>query len=49
MGKVLLDMAMSLDGFIADRNGHSLYPIGELRNSEALDELIRITGAVVLH
>jgi len=37
MGKVLLDMAMSLDGFVDDRNGHSLYPVDELRNTEALD------------
>ena len=48
MGMVLLDMAMSLDGFVADRNDHSLYPIDELHKTEALDELIETTGAVVM-
>src|SRR5215216_6786839 len=48
MGIVLLDMAMSLDGFVADQHGNALYPIDELQNTEALDELIRSTGAVVM-
>src|SRR5215217_6187636 len=48
MGIVLLDMAMSLDGFVADQHGNALYPIDELRNTEALDELIETTGAVVM-
>lgn len=42
---------MSLDGFIADREGDSssLYPdIGNLRNTEALAEMIEATGAVVM-
>lgn len=42
---------MSLDGFIADRDGDSgpLYPdIGNLRNTEALAEMIDATGAVVM-
>jgi dihydrofolate reductase len=51
MGKVLLGMTMSLDGFINDRNGgvQSLYPdLDELRNTELLQESIRTTGAVVM-
>ena len=51
MGKVLLDMTMSLDGFIADRNGsvQSLYPdLSELGKTKTLQELIRTTGAVVM-
>src|SRR3712207_4040060 len=48
MGIVLLDMAMSLDGFAADQHGNALYPIDELHNTEALDELIETTGAVVM-
>jgi dihydrofolate reductase len=48
MGIVLLDMAMSLDGFVADQHGNALYPIDELQNTEALDELIETTGAVVM-
>lgn len=46
--KVIIDMAMSLDGFIADQQNQSLYPIGDLQNTEALNELIRTTGAVIM-
>jgi dihydrofolate reductase len=45
MAKIILDMAMSLDGFVADRNGNSIYPIGK---SLDLVELIATTGAVVM-
>jgi dihydrofolate reductase len=51
MGKVILGTTMSLDGFIADRNGDisCLYPdLEELRNTEFLQESIRSTGAVVM-
>jgi dihydrofolate reductase len=51
MGKVILGLTMSLDGFINDRNGsvESLYPdFVELRNSESLKEDIRNTGAVIM-
>jgi dihydrofolate reductase len=51
MGKVVLGMTMSLDGFINDRNGSvaRLYPdLNELRNTEPLQEAIRDTGAVVM-
>ncbi len=51
MGKVILGMTMSLDGFINDRNGSvdSLYPdLDELRNTKLLQESIRTTGAVVM-
>jgi dihydrofolate reductase len=48
MGIVILDMAMSLDGFVADQHGNALYPIDELQNTEALDELIETTGSVVM-
>lgn len=51
MGKVILGMTMSLDGFINDRDGSvaSLYPdLDELRNTEPLQEEIRATGAVVM-
>jgi dihydrofolate reductase len=51
MGKVILEMTMSLDGFINDRNGSvaSLYPdLDGLRNTEPLQEAIRNTGAVVM-
>lgn len=44
-------MSMSLDGFVADRNGDvaSLYPdLETLRDSEALAEMIEATGAVVM-
>jgi len=48
MGIVLLDMAMSLDGMTTNSNGKSLYPIEQLRNTSALNEIIRTTGAVVM-
>jgi dihydrofolate reductase len=44
-------MTMSLDGFVADRNGDAgiLYPdLAELRHTEALKETIASTGAVVM-
>jgi hypothetical protein len=49
MGKVILGMTMSLDGFVNDRNGSvdSLYPdLGELRKTEMLQEIIKTTGSV---
>jgi dihydrofolate reductase len=51
MGKVIVGTTMSLDGFIADRNGNvgRLYPdLAELRKAEFLQESIRNTGAVVM-
>ena len=51
MGKVILGMTMSLDGFINDRNGSvgALYPdLAALRNTEPLRESIQNTGAVVM-
>lgn len=51
MGKVVLGMTMSLDGFINDRNGsvESLYPdLVSLRDIDPLKESIQNTGAVVM-
>lgn len=51
MGKVILGMTMSLDGFVNDRNGDVglLYPdLEALRQTEVLQEAIRTTGAVVM-
>ena len=51
MAKVLVGMTMSLDGFVRDRNGSvdGLYPdMNALQNSEALQEQLRMTGAVVM-
>ena len=51
MGKVILGMTMSLDGFVNDRDGSvdSLYPdLEELGNTEPLQESIRTTGVVVM-
>jgi dihydrofolate reductase len=51
MGKVVLGMTMSLDGFINDRNGSvaALYPdLAELRDIDPLKESIQNTGAVVM-
>lgn len=51
MGKVVLGMTMSLDGFINDRNGsvEVLYPdLATLREIDPLKESIQNTGAVVM-
>lgn len=51
MGKVVLGMTMSLDGFINDRNGsvEALYPdLATLRDIDPLKESIQNTGAVVM-
>jgi len=51
MGKVVLGMTMSLDGFINDRNGsvEALYPdLAAWRETELGRESIRNTGAVVM-
>src|SRR3712207_4949960 len=51
MGKVVLGMTISLDGFVNDRNGsvERLYPdLAALRETEILQEAMRTTGAVVM-
>jgi len=51
MGKVIVGTTMSLDGFMNDRMGsvESLYPdLGELRETEMLQESMQSTGAVVM-
>jgi dihydrofolate reductase len=51
MGKVILGMTMSLDGFIHDRNGSvaSLYPdLEALRETDLLQEAMQNTGAVLM-
>jgi len=51
MGRVVLGMTMSLDGFINDRTGSvsALYPdLETLRNTEPMRETIQKTGAVVM-
>ena len=48
MSKVILDAVMSVDGYWAEPGGESLYPIGELRGSAILANLVRTTGAVVM-
>ncbi|HET6747045.1 MAG TPA: dihydrofolate reductase family protein [Candidatus Saccharimonadales bacterium] len=51
MANVVFLMAMSLDGFVNDKNGDSslLYPdFEELNKSEVIKELIQKTGAVIM-
>jgi len=51
MARVIAGMAMSLDGFVSDRNGDvgRLYPDMEaMRQTEHLRKAIRSTGAVVM-
>ncbi|MFW9888939.1 MAG: dihydrofolate reductase family protein [Candidatus Thorarchaeota archaeon] len=51
MGKVVLGMTMSVDGFVNDHNGsiNKLYPdLKGLQDSKYLQDSIRNTGAVVM-
>ena len=51
MGKVIIGVTISLDGFAEDSNGSvgALYPdLDTLRNTDILEESIRNTGAVVM-
>ncbi len=51
MGKVILGVTISLDGFAEDNNGSvgALYPdLNTLRNTEVLRESIYTTGSVVM-
>jgi len=51
MARVIIGMAMSLDGFVNDRSGgvNRLYPdLQALRKTEVLQEAIKTTGAVVM-
>ena len=51
MGKVIVGMTISLDGFIQDRNGSvgALYPdLDTLGTTEPMREAIQNTGAVVM-
>ncbi len=53
MGNVFLDMAMSLDGFIAGPNDddaglHNWYFAPSAGSSMVIDELLRTTGAIVI-
>lgn len=51
MGKVILGVTISLDGFAEDSNGSvgALYPdLDTIQDTEAMRESIRTTGAVVM-
>jgi dihydrofolate reductase len=51
MGKIIAGMAMSLDGFINDKNGSvdKLYSdFGELHDVPSFQEMIKNTGAVIM-
>ncbi len=51
MGKVIVGMTISLDGFVQDRAGSvgALYPdLDTLRDTEPMREFIQNTGAVVM-
>ena len=48
MGKVILDMAMSLDGYIASGKNDYIYPIKDISSTRGLKKLIKKAGAVVM-
>lgn len=45
---IVLDVGMSIDGFWADAEGNSVYPIEEMHNAGLIAPLISRTGAVVM-
>lgn len=48
MTKLVVDAAMSIDGFWADESDESVFPIGEMHESGLIDELAARTGAVIM-
>ena len=51
MGKVIVGMTISLDGFVADQNGNAgrLYPdLAALRYTTYIKDAIEETGAVLM-
>lgn len=53
MSKLILDMAVSLDGFVAGKNDadaglHNWYFSPSTRNKELIDDLITTTGAIIM-
>jgi len=48
MGKVILDMSMSLDGFIGNQKQKYIYPIEEIKKTPQLKVLIKNAGAVIM-
>ena len=45
---IVLDAAMTLDGFWADGDDHSVYPIAEMHAEGLVEPLAKRTGAVVM-
>lgn len=48
MSAVVLDAAMSIDGFWADENGNSIFPVEEMHDAGLIAPLALRTGAVVM-
>jgi dihydrofolate reductase len=48
MTRVFIDSAMSIDGFWADREGQSVFPLGDMHSSGLIEALVERTGAVVM-
>jgi dihydrofolate reductase len=48
MTKVYIDSAMSVDGFWADRDGKSVFPLGDMHSFGFIKTLVDRTGAVVM-
>ena len=48
MSATILDVAMSIDGFWADENGVSIFPVDEMHDAGLIAPLVVRTGAVVM-
>src|SRR5689334_21026734 len=48
MTRIFIDAAMSIDGFWADREGQSVFPLEDMHSSGLIKTLVDRTGAVVM-
>ncbi len=48
MNAVILDVGMSIDGFWADVDGNSVFPVEEMHDAGLIAPLVSRTGAVVM-
>ena len=49
MGSVILDAAMSLDGYSFDSSGSSLFPVDEMHRSGLIESLAARSAAVIMN
>lgn len=48
VGNLVIDAAISIDGFWADESGESVFPVNEMHDAGLVSELVERTGAVIM-